>query len=120
MRTIRIDNDTGVGSVVDLTALAPDLTRIYRIGPTDEFRILALSALLNMGHEKGLETLISNIDLVSPRVQKITHGGVSTFFLAKYPALTEQISRSGTLSLDAIQVARARAERQMRIQLRRG
>ena len=120
MKTIRIDNDRGVGSLIDLTALTPDLTRIYRMGPTDEFRILTLSALLNIGHEKSLDVLITDVDSVSPRVQKITHGGLSTFFLTKYPELNGRVSRSGTLSLDDIQIARAHAERQMRIQARRG
>ena len=120
MRKIRIDNDTGAGSVANLTILTPVLTRIYRVGPTDELRLLALSALLNIGDETSLDAVVEHVASVSPRVKTVTHRGLSTFFLTKYPELNMRISRNGTLALDDIHVARARAERQMRKQARRG
>ena len=120
MRKIRIDNDTGAGSVANLTILTPVLTRIYRVGPTDELRLLALSALLNIGDETSLDAVVEHVASVSPRVKTVTHRGLSTFFLTKYPELNMRMSRNGTLALDDIHVARARAERQMRKQARRG
>jgi len=120
MRKIRIDNDTGAGSVANLTILTPVLTRIYRVGPTDELRLLALSALLNIGDETSLDAVVEHVASVSPRVKTVTHRGLSTFFLTKYPELNMRISRNGTLALDDIHVARARAERQMRKQAKRG
>lgn len=49
---IRIENETGSGAFVDLDVLVPDLVKSYRQGPADGHRLLALSALLQIGNEK--------------------------------------------------------------------
>jgi hypothetical protein len=114
-RQVRIANESGVGNVVDLDALAPDLLRAYRSGPADGHKLLALSALVNLGNEKVLERLIDEKESQgSRRVRKATDRSLAAFYFAKYPELTERSTRRRSLSLDDVQqakVLRLRAER---------
>jgi hypothetical protein len=111
-RQLRIENETGAGAVVDLDALIPDLMTSYRQGPADGHRLLALSALLNIGNEKALERLIEEEAPQSEGVQRATQRGLASFYLEKYPELTERAFRTRRLTLD--QVARAKALRMKR------
>ena len=108
-KQIRIENQTGTGSVVDLDALIPDLLENYRQGPADGHRLLALSALLQIGNEKALERLVEEESRQSDQVKRRTQQGLATFYLTKYPELSERAMRTRRLSLD--DVARAKAYR---------
>ena len=108
-KEISVANESGVGSVVDLQALVPDLLMSYRQGPTDGHRLLALYALLHVGNEQSLEQLIENGGFRSPRVQEATQRGLASFYLEKYPELSEKALRTNRLSLD--DVARAKVFR---------
>lgn len=119
-RMIRIDNETGAGAAMDLSALVPDLLRTYRSGPSDGHRLLALSALLAIGHEPSLESLTENPTVVSDRVARATRNGLVAFYLARYPELMERALRTGTVFLDDVRIARAREERAQRRLMRKG
>lgn len=108
-KQIRIENETGMGTVVDLDALTPDLLRSYRQGPADGHRLMALSALLHIGNEKALERLVEEETRQSKRMKKATQRGLAGFYLEKYPELTKRAMRTRRLSLD--DVARAKAYR---------
>lgn len=119
-KTLRIDNDLGFGTASDLNLLAPDLVKAYRSGPTDGHRILALSALINIGNERAIERLLDSSIAVSPRVHRVTQKGLASFYLGKYPDLTKRAMRRGTFSLDDVKTARLRQERILRKEMRRG
>lgn len=104
-RPLRIENETGAGSVVDLDALVPDLLRAYRRGPADGHKLLALAALINIGNDTGLEQLIAEKDAQNATVQKNTDMSLAAFYFAKYPELMEKSIRRQTLSLDDVQRA---------------
>jgi len=108
-KQIRIESETGAGSVVDLDGLIPDLLESYRRGPADGHRLLALSALLHIGNEKALERLIEEETPQSEGVKRATQRGLASFYLTKYPELMERAMRTRQLSLD--DVARAKAYR---------
>ncbi len=119
-KTLRIDNDLGFGTASDLNSLTPDLVTVYRSGPTDGHRLLALSALINIGNERALERLLDASIAVSPRVHRVTQKSLTSFYLAKYPDLTQRTLRRGTFSLDDVERARLRQERVLRKEMRRG
>lgn len=104
-RTLRIENETGTGSVVDLDALVPDLLRVYRQGPADGLRLLALTALIDIGNDAGLEQLIGEKDAQNARVQKFTNSRLAAFYVAKYPEIMEKTMRQRGLSLEDVQRA---------------
>jgi hypothetical protein len=104
-QTLRIDNETGAGSVIDLDVLVPDLLRAYRRGPADGHKLLALAALINIGNDTGLEQLIAEKDAQNATVRKNTDMSLAAFYFAKYPELTEQTMRRRVLSLDDVQRA---------------
>ncbi|PQJ33406.1 hypothetical protein BSZ35_01250 [Salinibacter sp. 10B] len=113
-RKVRIANESGTGNVVDLDALTPGLLRAYRSGPGDGHKLLALSALINVGNQKALEKLIEEKDAQSADVQRVTNMSLASFYFAKYPDLTERSIRRRSLTLDDVQraeVLRVRAER---------
>ena len=115
-RVVRIANESGTGNVVDLDALTPDLLRAYRSGPADGHKLLALSALINVGNQKALEKLIEEKDAQSANVQRVTNMSLASFYFAKYPELTERSMRRHSLTLDDVQraeVLRLRAERRV-------
>ena len=105
-RQVRIANESGVGNVVDLDALAPELLRCYRSGPADGHKLLALSALINLGNEKALERLVGEKETQSSRVREVTDLSLAGFYLAKYPELIEQTKRRRFLTLDDVERAR--------------
>lgn len=119
-KTIRIENETGMGSVLDLTTLLPDVERIYYTDRSDERQLQALDALLSIGNEQSLERLIANPGRHSAHVQKMTQQGISAFFMDKYPPLKDMALRRGTFSLDDIEAARQQHERMMRRASQRG
>jgi hypothetical protein len=99
-RRIRIENDTDKGTVVDLTALIPDLLSTYRTGPADGHRLLALAALLHIGNEAALEQLIGESARQSDAMKQETHRKLVGFYLARYPELAEKVRRTRRLSIE--------------------
>jgi hypothetical protein len=106
-KKLRVENETGMGNAIDLDALVPDLMSAYREGPVDGTRLLALSALIKVGNEKAFEQLIDEKEGQSENVQKATNRSLASFYLEKYPELTERAFRSGNLTIDDVR----RAER---------
>lgn len=106
-QTLRIENETGRGAVVDLNTLVPDLLASYRRGPADGHRLLALSALLNIGNEKALEQLLEQGGSQSAHVETTTHRSLVTFYLEKYPELRDRVARKRELSLQDVRRAKA-------------
>ena len=104
----------------DLTGLGPALLRVYRAGPTDEHRLLALSALMNVGDEASIDALIGKPVPVSFELARTTQRYITAFYLDRYPELQNRARRTGTFSLDDVKIARARHERALRDQARRG
>ena len=107
-QTLRIENETGAGSVVDLDGLVPDLLRAYRQGPADSHRLLALTALINVGNDAGLERLIGEKDAQNAKVQHTTNKRLAAFYFAKYPEIRETTMRRRALSLDDVHRAESR------------
>lgn len=106
-KMLRMQNETGTGSAVDLDALIPDLLEAYRSGPADGNRLLALSALINIGNETALERLIEEKESQEARVRKATDLSLAAFYLEKYPELTEPSLRRRSLSIEDVQRAKA-------------
>ena len=95
-----------------LARLGPDLLRAYRSGPTDQHRLLALSALMNVGDEARLDALVDTPVPVSYELVRTTQRHISAFYLDRYPELRHRVRRTGTFSLDDVQrvrITRARA-----------
>jgi hypothetical protein len=110
-QSLRIENETTLGSVIDMSALLPNLQHIYRRDRSDELRLQALTALFQIGNEKSIETLVTVPAQSSDRVAKQTQRGLVAFYLDRYPELTEKALRRGTFSLDDVRTARLRQER---------
>lgn len=106
-KTISIQNQTELGTVIDLDALVPDLITVYRSGPADGHRLLALSALINIGNQKALETLADEAPSQSQDVRRATNRTLASFYLEKYPELMKRAERTKTLTIQDVQ----RAER---------
>lgn len=103
-----------------LAGLGPVLLRAYRSGPTDQHRLLALSALMNVGDEEVIDRLIEKPVPVSFELDRKTQQHIAAFYLDRYPELQRRAERTGTISIDDVKVARARHERVLRKQARRG
>lgn len=106
-KRIKIENNDGAGSVVDLTALLPSLLDTYRKGPADGHRLMALSALVRIGDEKTLQRLAEERNTQSKEMNKTTSRSLAAFYLAKYPELGDGLSRSGRLSVSDVEKAQA-------------
>lgn len=107
-KQIRIESDSDVGAVVDLDALIPDLKKVYRSDPAGTgHRLLALSALINIGNQNALKTLTEDVPAQPANVQRATHRSLAAFYLEKYPELLEQTERRKRLSIEDVE----RAER---------
>jgi len=106
-KQIKIENNDGAGSVVDLTALLPALLDTYRKGPADGYRLMALSALVRIGDEKTLERLASERGTQSKAMSEQTSRSLAAFYLAKYPELEKGLSRTGRLSVRDVEKAKA-------------
>lgn len=106
-RRLRMQNDTDTGSAVDLDALIPDLIAAYRSGPADGHRLLALSALINVGNERALERLIADKESQNATIRKATDRSLAGFYLEKYPELAERSLRRKTLSIEDVERAKA-------------
>ena len=111
-KTLRVENESGVGRTMDLDALVPDLMKAYRTSPVgghDGHRLLALHALINIGNAASLEQLVADSSdpssRQSDRVNKNTQRSLAAFYLAKYPELTERATRNMTFSLDDVRRA---------------
>jgi len=108
-KMLRVENESGVGTAMDLDALVPDLLTAYRSGPSDGHRLLALSALINIGNATALEQLVDeSSDRSSPqskRVNRATQRSLAAFYLEKYPELTERTARNMSFSLDDVRRA---------------
>lgn len=119
-KMIRVENETGIGSLIDLTALLPDVEKIYYTDRSDERRLQALDALLSIGNERSMKRLINRPARSSAHVHKMTQQGVARYFVDKYPALRESALRRGFFSLDDVDRAREQQERMMRRTAQRG
>ena len=108
-KQVRIENDTGSGSIVDLQALTPDLLKLYRRGPTDGLRLMALSALINVGNEKAIDTVVADASSTryrqSSKVNGSTQKSLVGFYLARYPELRDL--RGPTFSLEDVRQVKA-------------
>jgi hypothetical protein len=113
-KKLSIDNKTGTGHVVELNALVPDLLKTYRSGPADGHRLLALSALINIGNEEALEQLVDEGGRQSKAITKATQRSLAAFYLEKYPELAERTTKTKRLSLDDVRRAKAVRVRQVR------
>jgi hypothetical protein len=118
-KTLRIENETGVGAAVDLNRLTPELLQAYRRSDMqDGLRLLALSALINVGNEKAIESLVQNPSSGSERVQRESNKILVAFFLEEYPELLDGAEKRQTFSLDDVE--KVRALRLKRVRLARG
>jgi phosphoribosyl-dephospho-CoA transferase len=111
-KMLRVENESGVGRIMDLDTLVPDLMKAYRTSPVgghDGHRLLALSALINIGNAASLEHLVADSSDPSSRqsdwVKRNTQRSLIGFYLAKYPELTERAARNKTFSLDDVRRA---------------
>ncbi|MFP4229475.1 MAG: hypothetical protein ACLFTE_11705 [Salinivenus sp.] len=118
--TVRIENETGMGSVVDLTALLRDVERVYRRDRSDEVRLQALDALIGIGNEPTLERLINSPASSSSHVAKHTQRKLVGFYLDRYPELNDRAFQRGTFSLDDIETVRLQRKRMERRADRKG
>lgn len=98
-------NETGTGAVVELTNLVPDLLEVYRSGPADGHRLLALSALINIGDQQSLEKLVEEGESQSEKTKRATHKSLAAFYLAKYPELMERTLKTKNLSIEDVRRA---------------
>jgi len=118
-KTLRIENDTGVGAAVDLNRLTPELLQAYRRSDMqDGLRLLALSALINVGNEKAIESLVQNPSSGSERVQRESNKILVSFFLEEYPELLDGARKKQAFSLDDVE--KVRALRLKRVRLAQG
>ena len=107
-KKLRVDDATGAASVLDLNALVPDVRRIYRRESPESHKLLALSALINIGNEEALESLIEKpSNSAASQVGRQTNRSIASFFLEKYPELKRQTERTGHLSLTDVRRVRA-------------
>ena len=105
-KALQIENETGTGNVIDLEVLTPDILRAYRNGSADGYRLLALSALINIGGETAIDKLVGEKETQNSRVRRVTDMSLAAFYFAKYPELMERSTRNRTLSLDDVEQAR--------------
>ena len=108
-KMLRVENESGVGPVMDLNALVPDLMKAYRSGPADGYRLLALSALVNIGNVRALEQLATESSdgssQQSKRVDQQTQRSLAAFYLEKYPELNGRMGRAMTFSVEDVRRA---------------
>lgn len=104
-RNVRLQNESGTGSLVDLDALVPDLLEVYRNGPADGSRLLALSALIKIGDAKALESLLQEGLAQSADVKRRTERSLASFYLNKYPELLEGAMAKKTFSVEDVRRA---------------
>jgi hypothetical protein len=108
-KMLRVENESGVGTAMDLEALVPDLMTAYRSGPADGHRLMALSALVNIGNASALEQLATESSDRSSqqtsRVNKTTQRSLAAFYLERYPELRKKMERSQTFSIEDVRRA---------------
>ena len=108
--TIRIETESTVGRPIELASLTPDVLSVYRHGPTPGHRLLALSALLNIGDEQALERVVDLKDDQPTRVETPTNRTLAAYYLNRYPELSEPTFRTGRLSIEDVRRAQAAQE----------
>ncbi len=91
---------------LDLTSLTPELLAAYRRGPEDGQRLLALWALIGIGDEEALATLVDEGARQSTDVNRVTQRGLAAFYLEKYPELANKAKWTGEISLADIERAK--------------
>ena len=106
-KKVSFGNETGTGRAIDLEVLTPDLIRVYQKGPADGHRLMALSALINIGSQAALKKLAREIASQSAGVQRHTHRTMVAYYLEKYPELREETVRTRVLKIEDVD----RAER---------
>lgn len=111
-KKLTIANETGTGAVLELNVFIPDLLAAYRSGPADGHRLLALSALINIGDEEVLEQLIDEGARQSEETNRATQKSLVAFYLEKYPELTDRAMKTQKLSLSDVRRAKAVRVRQ--------
>lgn len=105
---LRVEHDLGLQSILDFSTLAPDVLDVYRSSADEGIQVMSLSAILRIGHEPTIEALVASVDDQSPKIKRMTHRSVWSYFTEKYPEIHGDSPRR-LLTLD--EVARARAER---------
>lgn len=93
--TLSTNPETSTGEILDLTALAPKLVTCYRLGPDQGSRLLALSALIGIGDEKALNSLLEDGPAQSSRVSRATQQSITAFYLERYPELARMARKNG-------------------------
>lgn len=107
-KRIRIENEAGLGTVLDLSILGADLATAYRSGPADGHRLLALSALINIGNDEAIaQVLEADESPQSEKVNRVTQRSLASYYLTKYPELAERAKRKKTFSIEDVQRAEA-------------
>lgn len=106
-KMLQIQNDTGLGTIVDLDRLVPDLIKTYRSGPADGHRLLALAALIKIGNEKALEQIVTESSNASSTVDRATQRNLAAFYLEKYPELWDKTRRTRILTIEDVQRAKS-------------
>jgi hypothetical protein len=106
-RTLRVENEADVGRAFNLEALVPDLLTVYRDGPTRGHRLLALSALVNIGDAQALEMVVEAKTEQPPSVEAATNRTLAAYYLEEYPELAESTLQAGRLSIEDVRRAQA-------------
>ena len=91
---------------LDLSALTPVLLQNYRRGPEDGQRLLALSALIGIGDEEAISTLVDEGARQSDNVNRETQRSLAAFYLGKYPELANKAKWNGEISLVDVEKAK--------------
>jgi hypothetical protein len=98
--------------------IAPPIGSRYADGPfkriRDGHRLLALSALVNIGNERALEQLIDEGARQSKKTNRATQRSLAAFYLTKYPELMKRTMKTNRLSMDDVHRAKALRVRQMK------
>ena len=112
-RMLRIDNESGVGTAVDLDALATDLMAVYRNNRFDDGEhLLALAALINIDNRNALVQLIHDSTVrpyqQSQRVRRVTQLSLAAHYRGLYPELMTTANRNNSFSIADVDRAEAR------------
>ena len=109
---LRVENESGVGTAVDLDALAPDLIAIYRNSRfEDGEHLLALAALIHIDNREAFVQLIHDSTVrpyqQSQRVRRVTQLSLAAHYREMYPELMTTSNRNNGFSIEDVDRAEA-------------
>ena len=109
---LHIENEAGVGTAVDLDALAPDLLAVYRNSRVnDGEHLLALAALINIDNRATLVQLIHDSTVrpyqQSQRIRRVTQLSLAAHYRGQYPELITTTNRNNSFSIEDVDRAEA-------------